>query len=51
MVAVVLLINGTFEWMVHLFLLHAPEGSIRMKVFGTSVGHRSTTRTRRTCAF
>lgn len=40
MVAVVIAINGTFEWAVHLFLLHAPEGSIRMRVFGTSVGHR-----------
>ena len=39
-VAVIVVVNGTFEWMVHLFLLHAPEGSIRMRVFGTSVGHR-----------
>jgi hypothetical protein len=39
-VAIVLAVNGTFEWMVHLFLLHAPDGSIRMRVFGTSVGHR-----------
>ena len=39
-VALIAAVNGTFEWMVHLFLLHAPEGSIRMKVFGTSVGHR-----------
>ena len=39
-VGVVIVINGTFEWMVHKFLLHAPEGSIRMRVFGTSVGHR-----------
>jgi hypothetical protein len=39
-VAIVLAVNGAFEWMVHLFLLHAPEGSIRMRVFGTSVGHR-----------
>jgi hypothetical protein len=38
--AIVLVANGTFEWMVHLFLLHAPEGSIRMRIFGTSVGHR-----------
>jgi len=39
-VGVVILINGTFEWMVHRFLLHAPDGSIRMRVLGTSVGHR-----------
>ena len=39
-IAIVVVANGTFEWMVHLFLLHAPEGSIRMRVFGTSVGHR-----------
>ncbi len=37
---VTLLLVGVFEWVVHLFLLHAPEDSIRMTKLGTGTGHR-----------
>lgn len=36
-----LILIGVFEWVVHLFLLHAPEDSIRMKTFKTGTGHRA----------
>lgn len=38
--AVVVAIVGPFEWVVHLFLLHAPEDSFRYRVLKTGVGHR-----------
>ena len=31
---------GPVEWVLHLYLLHAPEDSIRMQKFGTGSGHR-----------
>ncbi|NNE95564.1 MAG: sterol desaturase family protein [Acidimicrobiales bacterium] len=31
---------GIVEWCIHLFLLHAPVGSLRMRVLKTGVGHR-----------
>jgi hypothetical protein len=37
---VTLFLIGVFEWIVHLFLLHAPEDSIRMRKFKTGTGHR-----------
>jgi len=41
LVAVVTLFTiGVFEWVVHLFLLHAPEDSFRMRKLGTGTGHR-----------
>jgi hypothetical protein len=33
-------IVGPFEWIVHLFLLHAPQSSLRYRVLKTGVGHR-----------
>ncbi len=39
-IAVSLLLVGVVEWVIHLFLLHAPVGSWRMRVLGTGVGHR-----------
>lgn len=38
--ALTLLLIGVFEWAVHLFLLHAPVDSIRMRKFKTGTGHR-----------
>lgn len=38
--AMTLLLLGVFEWVVHLFLLHAPVESIRMRKFKTGTGHR-----------
>lgn len=38
--AVSLSLVGVVEWMIHLFLLHAPVDSARMKVLKTGVGHR-----------
>lgn len=35
-----LFLIGVFEWVVHLFLLHAPVDSIRMRRFKTGTGHR-----------
>ena len=32
--------TGLVEWVLHLFLLHAPEDSVRMTKFGTGSGHR-----------
>lgn len=32
---------GMFEWVVHLFLLHAPEDSFRMTKLRTGAGHRA----------
>lgn len=37
---ITLLLVGVFEWVVHLFLLHAPEDSFRMTKLGTGTGHR-----------
>jgi len=31
---------GLVEWVLHLYLLHAPEDSLRMTKFGTGSGHR-----------
>lgn len=38
--AVTLGLTGTVEWVIHLFLLHAPEDSFRMTKLGTGQGHR-----------
>ena len=38
--AVSLGLVGMVEWCIHLFLLHAPAGSMRMRVLKTGVGHR-----------
>lgn len=34
------LLTGLVEWVLHLFLLHAPDDSKRMTKFGTGSGHR-----------
>ncbi len=39
-VALTVLLVGFVEWVLHLFLLHAPEDSFRMRRLGTGVGHR-----------
>ncbi len=39
-VAVTVLGAGTVEWVIHRHLLHAPEGTARMRLFGTGRGHR-----------
>lgn len=39
-VAVVVALTGTVEWVIHFFLLHAPEESFRTRVLGVSTGHR-----------
>ncbi len=36
-----LFLVGVFEWVVHLFLLHAPEDSFRMTKLRTGTGHRA----------
>ncbi len=38
--AITVLLVGVFEWIVHLFLLHAPADSLRMTKLGTGTGHR-----------
>jgi hypothetical protein len=38
--AVVVALTGTVEWVIHTFLLHAPEDSFRTRVLGVSNGHR-----------
>ena len=35
-----LVLVGPVEWVLHLFLLHAPDDSRRMSVLGTGSGHR-----------
>lgn len=37
---VTLALTGVVEWFIHLFLLHAPEDSIRMTKFDTGTNHR-----------
>ena len=32
--------TGSVEWFIHRHLLHAPEGSVRMRLLGTGRGHR-----------
>lgn len=39
-VAITLLLTGVVEWVLHLFLLHAPTDSLRMTKFKTGSGHR-----------
>jgi sterol desaturase/sphingolipid hydroxylase (fatty acid hydroxylase superfamily) len=39
-VAVSLMLVGVVEWVLHLFLLHAPVESRRMRILKTGVGHR-----------
>jgi hypothetical protein len=39
--ATTLVLVGVFEWVVHLFLLHAPEDSFRMTKLRTGTGHRA----------
>lgn len=38
--AAVVAIIGPFEWVFHLFLLHAPVDSFRQRVLKTGIGHR-----------
>lgn len=38
---ITLFLVGVFEWVVHLFLLHAPEDSFRMTKLRTGTGHRA----------
>ena len=38
--AITLVFTGVVEWVLHLFLLHAPEDSARMKKLNTGAGHR-----------
>lgn len=38
--AVTLMITGTVEWIIHLYLLHAPEDAWTSRTLGTGVGHR-----------
>lgn len=38
--AITLALTGMVEWVIHLFLLHAPEDSTRMTKFNTGAGHR-----------
>ncbi len=38
--AVTISMVGVVEWFIHLFLLHAPSDSLRMKKFKTGAGHR-----------
>lgn len=40
LVAATVLMTGFVEWVLHLFLLHAPEDSARMTKLGTGTGHR-----------
>ncbi len=37
---VIAVLVGPVEWVIHLFLLHAPTESFRMRTLGTGVGHR-----------
>lgn len=37
---VTLALTGTVEWVIHRFLLHAPDDSFRMTKLGTGSGHR-----------
>lgn len=39
-VAISLALVGVIEWFIHLFLLHAPEGSLREEKLHTSSGHK-----------
>ncbi len=38
--AITVAITGTVEWVIHLFLLHAPEDAWTSRVLGTGTGHR-----------
>ncbi len=38
---VTLALTGLVEWVIHLFLLHAPEDSFRMRKLKTGTGHRN----------
>lgn len=39
-VALTVVLTGPVEWVLHLFLLHAPADSARMRRYGTGTGHR-----------
>lgn len=39
-VGVTIVLLGFVEWVLHLYLLHAPEDSFRMEKLGTGTGHR-----------
>jgi hypothetical protein len=39
-VALTLSLTGVVEWVLHLFLLHAPDDSVRMTKYKTGAGHR-----------
>lgn len=39
-IAATIAIVGVFEWVVHLYLLHAPEDSRRTRILKTGTGHR-----------
>lgn len=39
-VVVTLALTGVVEWVLHLFVLHAPDDSIRMTKYKTGAGHR-----------
>lgn len=39
-VGLTIVMTGLVEWFLHLYLLHAPEDSVRMTKFGTGSGHR-----------
>lgn len=40
LVGITAVLVGPVEWVIHLFLLHAPVGSFRMRTLKTGVGHR-----------
>ncbi len=40
MLILTLALTGTVEWVIHRYLLHAPEGSFRMRQLKTGTGHR-----------
>ena len=40
LVASTVALAGPFEWVIHRFILHAPDDSLRMTKFGTGNGHR-----------
>ncbi len=39
-IAATIVLTGPVEWVLHLFLLHAPDESFRMRRLGTGTGHR-----------
>ncbi len=39
-VVLTIVLTGPVEWFLHLFLLHAPDDSYRMRRLGTGTGHR-----------